>query len=377
MTGLVNRVIWVWPEWDKRNHDSTYFMTTVSIGMVTTEQKGRSIKKEFCACLKNETQFECRTYSNVSRLSNKSKNDDYFVIPRSMCKIMKILIVEEIHENKALNFFGKRDWIAGSENVILDIDEDYFGCSYAIEPLLKANLSYTKIEKLDNLIAAHLCPTSFFHERESDKFLIDLLAVARTKRACLKDKKLRYTERCNTTAKIDLLKFYKQKLEVLNMNNIVRMCSRHDNAYAFLHSLVSKIATYSIKQIRALQEIGFCSDTSTKTFIQSHSRIRFGICKGSNTPKNTAVLEHTPTQNEVETRSVLLKGLLKKLTDHSVKLVTISRSVRDGYTPRQYFERIEADILSGLSASFNGRINVHHDRELLGGKPGWPARHKA
>jgi hypothetical protein len=155
------------------------------------------------------------------------------------------------------------------------------------------------------------------------------------------------------------------------------MCSKYDNAYAFAHSLVTKIATYSIKQIRALQETGFCSHTSTKTFRTDQSTPRFGICKGSNTPQDTAVLEHTPTLTELATRSVLLKGLLKKLTDHSVKLVTVSRSVRDGYTPRQFFERIEANVLNGLNESFHGQIDLHYDRELLGGKPGWPARHKA
>ncbi|XP_045211860.2 uncharacterized protein LOC123563237 [Mercenaria mercenaria] len=376
MTGLVNRVIWVWPDWDKSDHESGYFMSTVSLGFVSVPHQGKPTQKGFCACIKNRTNFECRTLTNVSRMANKSSDDDGFNIPRSLCKITKILIVEEINEDKALAFFGKSDWIAKSEHIILDIDEDFYGCSYAIEPLLKANVSYSKLFRLSSLIASYICPTSFTHEKESDKFLMELLSVTRTKRACNRDKTLKHSERCHGVAEIDLHRHFRHQLNRSITEDTIRMCHR-TRPHDFVQNLLTKLSTFSITQIRALQKTGFCLTTSPKTLKINRNDNRFGLCIGSNTPKDTAVLEHTPTKSEIATRTILLKGLLKKLSSHSVELVTVSRSMRDGYTPRQFFEKIEADILNGLKDSFSRKIKVQYDRELLGGKPGWPARHKA
>ncbi|XP_045211861.2 uncharacterized protein LOC123563238 [Mercenaria mercenaria] len=376
MTGLVNRVIWVWPDWVKTNHESGYFMSTVRLGLFSVTHNGNSTQKGFCACTKSGIQSECRTLTNVSRMANKSSSDGDFIIPSSICKIKKILIVEEIHEDKALAFFGKSDWIAKSENIILDIDEDYYGRSYAIEPLLKADLSYSRLNRLSSLIASYICPITFTHEKESDKFLMELLSITRAKRVCkFTYNTLENSKTCNGVAEIDLHRYFKHQLDRSVTDKTVRLCSLKLSTNDFVQQLLAKLATFTIKQIRALQKTGFCLRMSPKSLRIYEKDYRFGLCIGSNIPEQTSVLEHNATQSEISTRSILLKYLFKKLTDHSVELVTISRSVRDGYTPRHFFEQIEVGILNGLNISFNGKIKVHYDPELLGGMPGWPARH--
>lgn len=376
MAGLVNRVIWVWPSWDHKDHEARYVMSTLSLGWTTVSGSGGQKQKAFCMCMKNVTTTECRTLTSEHRngSASSSREDAGFRVPRSKCKIKKIIIVEEIHEDTALGYFKKRDWIASNENIILDIDEDYYGCSYAITPLIDAKLGYKTIDYLNSLIKSHFCPSTFSHEKESDRFLLSLIAAKRVKSACYKDKSLRNTERCQTSMNINLRDYFGRQLDKFVANKSIQMCSLKSSD-SFANSFILKLAELSITQLRALQKVGFCLNTSPKTLavLESH---QFGICIGANTPKRTAISEHTPTSSEISSRSDLLKGLLERIKHLSVDLVTISRSMRDGYTPRQFFEQIEGGILNSLNVTMGRQLSLHYDRDLLGGKPGWPARHK-
>lgn len=370
MAGLVNRVIWVWPSWDSVNHDNQYIMSTLSLGWISGRD---SNERAFCMCMKNETTVECRTLTDtgINKTEATPEADEGFLVPRNNCFIKKIIIVEEIHENKALNFFGKPDWIDKSENILVDIDEDYYGCTYAIKPLLNVNLSFKDIQRLDGTIKTNLCPITTIQEKESDIFLTDLISVMRIKRACQLDRTLANTTRCQKAA-LAHTQFTRQ-LNASVINKTISTCVR-TNIMQFVCNLILILSKYRIKQLIALQTTGFCSNTSPKTFLIYDNK-RFGICYGANTPMETAILEHEPSGSEIVTRSNLLNGLYKKLDQYSPQLVTISRSMRDGYTPRMYFEQIEKYILAGLNTTLDRHIKVHYDKDLLGGKSGWPFRH--
>ena len=56
-------------------------------------------------------------------------------------------------------------------------------------------------------------------------------------------------------------------------------------------------------------------------------------------------------------------------------LVTVSRSVRDGYTPRSLAGRIEDGVLTALRRQRrSGAMTVVYDSDLLGGRDGWTSR---
>jgi len=61
----------------------------------------------------------------------------------------------------------------------------------------------------------------------------------------------------------------------------------------------------------------------------------------------------------------------------NVRLVSICRSVRDGYTPRESWHEIEGNLLSELDQwaehSLRRSTNVIYDKNLLGGSYGWDA----
>jgi len=56
-------------------------------------------------------------------------------------------------------------------------------------------------------------------------------------------------------------------------------------------------------------------------------------------------------------------------------LVTVCRSVRDGYTPRSLAAHIETGILSALRRQRrSGTMTVIYDNDLLAGRGGWDNR---
>lgn len=129
----------------------------------------------------------------------------------------------------------------------------------------------------------------------------------------------------------------------------------------------------SAKQIATLKKIGFCLTTTINSYLPL-TNPGFQICMGSNTPVDSMVLAHRPTKNETILRTSTLLKILNSL--HRPRLVTVCRSVRDGYTPRFQYYLIEHGVMKAISSVFSN-VKVHYDPWLLGGKHGWPHRHKS
>ena len=51
MSGLISRVIFIWPAWDKKNHmEVMYFPCEVGFGWYTPDPKKVDKPKELCMC---------------------------------------------------------------------------------------------------------------------------------------------------------------------------------------------------------------------------------------------------------------------------------------------------------------------------------------
>ena len=126
-------------------------------------------------------------------------------------------------------------------------------------------------------------------------------------------------------------------------------------------------------QLKAILEIGFCMQTSPR----SYSDPGFQICHGANPPNSTVVTVHMPGENELRLRLSRLRRLVEAKSYPTPSMVTLCRSVRDGYSPVPYFSKIEKSVLSSILNSRAGvRYNVVYDKNLLGGKKGWPSRNR-
>ncbi|WAQ96552.1 LOW QUALITY PROTEIN: INVO-like protein [Mya arenaria] len=385
MANFINRLIWVWPDWDLTNHDEKYTMGTLSLGTVNMKKVNarRNSKSRdqvasqfspFCMCMNNGTDVECWSLFDVER-GNMSRERDEYTLRSDLCVIKKLLIVEELHESKAVAFFKNPKWSGRNESIVLDIDEDFYGCTYAVEPLLNTNFSMERLRRLNGIIVDFLCPLNASHEKASDIFLVDLVSSVRNNRACTINQELKNSSTCKEILDLKIIDHFSNKLRLLILSKSITTCqSKGTGVNQFVKDLVIFLAKMRIRQLRALQSVGFCASTSPRT-LNKDNRM-FVVCSGANTPEDSMVLVHRPTEKEITRRTIFLRSILRNIMKKTPGFVTIARSVRDGYTPRENFEQIERDVLTALNTTSSQRLNVIYDKELLGGKPGWPARHK-
>ena len=114
-------------------------------------------------------------------------------------------------------------------------------------------------------------------------------------------------------------------------------------------------------------------ESSPVTF-EPHSQTgssNFTICHGATGPDNSLITQHIPTRREIEQQTLKLQKILTLLP--KPKHVTVCRSFRDGYVPKDFFPQIERNILSSIKKVFPNFNSVHYDSHLLGGPQGWEA----
>ena len=134
--------------------------------------------------------------------------------------------------------------------------------------------------------------------------------------------------------------------------------------------IVKTLKGYTSKQLELLYKIGFCMES--KIGVTSKRLHFFGICHGMTGPQSPHIVEHIPTTEEVDKQLLKLQEILSLLP--KPRLVTVARSIRNGFTPRELFPYFEWDILTSVQKNFPGYHSVHYDSDLLGGPPGWLLR---
>ena len=134
--------------------------------------------------------------------------------------------------------------------------------------------------------------------------------------------------------------------------------------------VVKTLKGYGSKQLELLYKIGFCMES--KIGVTSKRQHYFDICHGITWPQSPHIIEHIPTTVEVDKQLLKLQKILSLLPEP--RLVTVARSFRNGFTPRELFPYFEWDILTTVQKNFPGYNSVLYDSDLLGGPLGWLLR---
>lgn len=366
MAGLINRMIWVWPEWDRVNHEADYEMFSVQVGWTMANVSDSPyLHKTFCMCQKSEEKVECIYPSD----SEEKGVEEVYIKPED-CHTKKVVLVENIHELKAIEFLKQNDWINESESILLDIDEDFFGCSYVIKPLLDTNVSIDTIREIEENLRRIICPKSTFQETQTNKIILKILSLMIRQKSCQAE--IKDTTKCkdsnlNLKPEVHLIDLLTNAFK-LKETNICVYNGRQIKIQIFVKRFVKGLSRLTIEQLRIMHQIGFCSTTTPKT-LHYFGPPEFGLCYGANTPLETAVVEFNPTAGDIKKRSGILRDIIQNMRQYSPQFVTLCRSVRDGYTPRQFFSTIENEILTTLEKTFRN-VNLTYDRDLLDGKEG-------
>lgn len=366
MSGLVTRLIWVWPEWDRKNHEKDYVMSTVKLGWtVVNSTESKLPEVMFCMCQKTEVKIQC-----MYPKDRDEEGVDEVLIEPETCHIKKVVLVEEINELKAISFLKDKDWIHESETVILDIDEDFFGCSYVIKPLLDTNASINSVRLIDENLRRTVCPRTTLQEKKTNHLILEVVSLLILQKTC--QVWPQHSEECKgPNIEIEPATYLVNLLTNANIINETKVCiysGKHRRFENFATRFIAGLLKLTIEQLEIVHDIGFCSTTTPKT-LDIYGLPEFGLCYGANTPLESAVTEFNPTILDIKKRSVILRSILRNTKQYSPKIVTLCRSMRDGYTPRKFFKTIENGILTSLENTFTN-INLHYDSDLLDGKAG-------
>lgn len=373
MAGIMKRIIWVWPKWDQENHESAYEKTWGGIGtaMVTT---GEALKeKVICTCTKNESNVKECSYIPFPYEGLTNVGTEQMLKPSS-CNIKREFYLESVREDEAIKRLSKGGWVTKQDSLMLDIDLDFFGTTHVSQPLLDVGMPIASLNMMNGVLWKLFCPKTVKEEQETDRVLVKALRLFQNALDCkTKPQTKQYSyKKCKDKARKESADMLKQFL--WQQGNRVSCEKRSKESENLLNQLIDLFFGHlSAKQIATLKKIGFCLTTTINSYLPL-TNPGFQICMGSNTPVDSMVLAHKPTKNETILRTSTLLKILNSL--HRPRLVTVCRSVRDGYTPRFQYYLIEHSVMKAISSVFSN-VKVHYDPWLLGGKHGWPHRHKS
>lgn len=366
---LFNRYVWIWPKWDSKNHNETYRSAFAHLGWAKIDEPKKTAGKmrAFCACISHEKTSppkKCSVYSFVN-----STRVEKTILP-SHCHLKRTVKLEKVREDIAIDKFKHGSWVRKSENVVLDLDEDFLGYESVLSPLVAAGMSLVDIAQVSKDVQRIICPRAIEEEVGADKLLARVLnEIYKLRRSfCSKMK----ADTCRKFASIG------------NFSSVVRMFNNALNTFTpslackkkatlkYIHKFVQKLALFKEKQLLALREVGFCFSPLVKSFGLEY---RFQLCYGGSILNGSLRHIHSTHQKDVAMRIMSLQKLLdSSILQPKPRIVTLVRSVRCGFIPRKYFHKIEKDIMSRLR-NLHPKVKVYYDSGLLGGKSGWPRRH--
>jgi len=154
MTGLISHVVWIWPSWDLdlMARNVTYKSTTVELGWYINSTSESDVPTSFCQCeVTTDTPDDnprC-SYVNVTEKDAEKRDVD---IPRRLCRVMTSYRSEHVNERVALQRLKSEEdvaWLGSHANVIVDIDEDFFGCESASRQLVGTDMTWKLVEDID------------------------------------------------------------------------------------------------------------------------------------------------------------------------------------------------------------------------------------
>ena len=363
MTGLISHFVYIWPMWDTSAGQETHYVIETGLGMLkdTGWQPGQK-SPQYCTCrwVEGETR-EC------------IREEEKDLTPTMSCRLKRSYTSEYIIDHRAISLVTERGaaWPHVEGRVILDIDEDYFGCELGATPLLQAKVDWAPVKVVSTCIYDLFCPTRIEHESETNTLLRAVFAAVID--ACRPVETP--TGACRLTPdEVVALANPLVRRFTLRWPSVV--CADVGDRWRRLAAAMLRLRR---RDLVAVRELGFCFDQTPATYEGDRGSVSMMVCHGANTPSESVVFAHTPTADEVRSRMAGLAIILRALDGGRAPpdIVTLCRSVRDGFTPRDQFVTIEAGILDIFSRQLTNRTryDVFYDDNLLGGKGGWPHRH--
>lgn len=453
MSGLVSHVVWIRPSWDRdtTSMEGAYDSRTIGLGWFMARVSTGKVQPYFCECeldpgdedivlfgsnkSRNADGLNSRRCSYITEDENADDGEQEIELAPHQCHLVTSYKSEHVVESKAfemmtsLSAAASSSWLGGgTSGIIIDIDEDFFGCEIPSDRLVEDSddldgrdrkLTWSDIEVLDELVAAFVCPNDANQEDVADRLVRRLLRnltaacaeefggvkTSPAQNGSTEDDDDDDTSQLTACRKsfIEAVSHDLQNALVWTPSMFCAGSSATIRSWAALaHGVISQLPLGPVRR-RIIDGVGFCLSAAPRTLhFGRHRGIgQMNVCHGANGPNSTLVYHYKPkTIDELDARlkdfDRLLSTLVSDLTSRRKPrdrrktagdlaataaqpgVVTVCRSVRDGYTPRDMAMRIEAGVLSSvkrhLGVARQRSVTVVYDQDLLAGESGWDGR---
>ena len=353
---------------------------TVELGWFWLDVADRAV--EFCRC--DSVVVHSTDTTLRSCVFNNETTDEETTLKPDHCHVKTAYTSEYVSADHVVEMTSSSGWLAAGDvgGVIIDVDEDFFGCESPSDQLAgwlgNESSSWVHVELIGGALSAFLCPRTAEDESAADRFARRLVKLVVN--IC----RWRSTDRCVPSA-VDAV------VASAFVGRPTMFCgttvAQVKTAWASLADILVQVP---VAHLRSVLDVGFCLNTAPRThnFGKEPNIGDFVVCYGANEPNSNLVYHHTPSVDELDAQmrsfDRLVAELLRQAEATTVGvaggqrrtlLVTLCRSVRDGYTPRSLAARIEDGILSSLRRQRrSGTMTIVYDRDLLGERVGWNNR---
>lgn len=248
--------------------------------------------------------------------------------------------------------------LTSKTETLLDIGVDFLYFMSAGISLVRSNVSRDVIDDLNSNLCRLLCPSSGEQETEMDKFISEFINIIQSHK--LKHKFLsNFTELYTNGMNF----FRKEKFRWLPYSCPVTA----EQTGLFISRFVRTVASLPVSQLAALRKTGFCLSPGRQSLRELPEK-KFTVCTGEGFMFN--VQGNNVNPSEQQKRLLNFRDIVTEICHFPVKLVTVSRSVRDGSTDRILETKHEKLIIDVLQRRLSN-TNVLYDTTMLGGKRGF------
>lgn len=384
---MLDHVIWVWPTWAATNQEEeeqfahAKYDVYVGYGRFPSQISG-PYANDLCICVKERISSAKVNDGGdwICRRQNYTIVDleNGLPIDKSACYRQTDGVLEIVGEALVSSVLKDYQW-SQTKKLLLDIDEDYFGCWSDVVQLYDIGITQDHLNSVSDLVSLFFCVSTAEEEQLADAVYSSIISLVKTlKTKGCANSNFDGMSKCLRNVEIE-------NFLILNLENILDFLEEQDvlpilcesapkvNGL-FLQSLMHYLMNFSVKQLEALSELGICLDISPPSVYYPSSG-KFHVCHGDNVPNKTEVAFFMPDESGISFRAMKLRRLLSSLSKQP-DMISICRSVRDGYTPKKFFNFIEKTLLHTINKVFRQthQSEVHYDKNLLGGQVGWTSR---
>lgn len=240
-------------------------------------------------------------------------------------------------------------------DVILDIDVDFLNFTDASKFLVQANITRYDVEDLDSNLSRLFCPKNGSGETVIDKRITQFI-----------NNVMIFKNDGHPFSKYNSTKLYnygKKYFQTRTMEWLPYTCAVTEiQKNLFLSRFLRSVVTFTVPQLEAIKKTGFCMNNVQQN-VKKLPIKEFHVCTGENYRFNKQSFHLDP--GKLKERIMNFMDTLTHITKLPVKLVTVCRSVRDGFTTRATEPHFERLILKGLQRKL-AHTKLFYDQNLLG-----------